>query len=170
MRRFPRRLFRRRRRRRRQSWEEAVEAGGSPRSGRRLEVTYWAELARRAPSVSTLLWGSSSNFLLPVSVCRQRTEFPRGSIIPISLQGEAGGAQVNLPAEPQLTGRRCFQPSLLTISFICGFGFFFLFFLNIFCKIGFKSYQISSSQGLNKTTCKVPTILTHWGCTGFSTF
>lgn len=78
VRRFPRRLFRRRRRR--QSWEEAVEAGGSPRSGRRLEVTSWTELARRAPSVSTLLWGSSSNFLLPVSVCRQRTEFPRGSM------------------------------------------------------------------------------------------
>lgn len=40
MRRFLRRLFRRRRRRQRQSWEEAVEARGSPRSGRRLEAAH----------------------------------------------------------------------------------------------------------------------------------
>lgn len=38
VRRFPRRLFRRRRRR--QNWEEEVEAGGSPRSGRRLEAAH----------------------------------------------------------------------------------------------------------------------------------
>lgn len=67
MRRFPRRLFRRRQRQR-QNWEEAVEAGGSPRAGRRLEVTSWAELARRAPSASTLLWGSSSNSFFPLCV------------------------------------------------------------------------------------------------------
>lgn len=52
VRRFPRRLFRQRRRQ--QSWEEEeeVEAGGNPRSGRRLEVTSRAEPERRAASVS----------------------------------------------------------------------------------------------------------------------
>lgn len=40
MRRFLRRLFRQRRRRQRQSWEEEVEARGSPRSGRRLEAAH----------------------------------------------------------------------------------------------------------------------------------
>lgn len=65
VRRFLRRLFRRRRR---QSWEEAVAAGGSPRSGRRLEVTSRAELERPATSAPAPLRNSGSNSLLPLCV------------------------------------------------------------------------------------------------------
>ncbi|XP_007105770.1 serine/arginine repetitive matrix protein 3 isoform X1 [Physeter macrocephalus] len=59
VRRFPRRLFRRRRR---QSWEEAVEAGGSPRSGRRLEAAHRVPArindltGRRSRAASRVAW------------------------------------------------------------------------------------------------------------------
>lgn len=58
VRRFPRRLFRWRRR---QSWEEAVEAGGSPRSGRRLEAAHRVparinDLTRRRSLAAWVAW------------------------------------------------------------------------------------------------------------------
>ncbi|XFG04322.1 hypothetical protein AB1E19_007946 [Capra hircus] len=102
VRRFPRRLFRRRQR---QNWEEAVEAGGSPRAGRRLEA------AHRVPARIYDLTGRQSRAASRVAWvgCERGARGPGTGPKGRSLPGEGGGAGTAAALARRLRGEGQFR-------------------------------------------------------------